>query len=89
MPVFITAVVPGQTKEGYDATMVHLKPLLDQAAGFIAHGAGLSPEGWRVFEVWDTQEHATAFFAQYIRPNLPPGVTPKRTYLELHSLVVR
>jgi len=48
----------------------------------------MSPEGWRVFEVWESQEQATAFFAKHIRPNLPPDVTPKRTYLALHSLVV-
>jgi hypothetical protein len=68
MAVLITAIVPGQTQEGYDLAMTTLRPLLDQAQGFIAHGA--------------------AFFAKYIHPHLPPGVTPKRTYLELHSLVV-
>jgi hypothetical protein len=89
MPVLITAVVPGQTREGYDQAMAVLRPLLGQARGFIAHGAGMSPEGWRVFEVWESQEEATDFFARFIHPNLPPGVTPKRTYLELHNLVVR
>jgi hypothetical protein len=89
MPVLITALVPGQTKEGYDQAMVALKPLLEEADGFIAHGAGMSSEGWRVFEVWESQAVATAFFAKYIHPNLPPGVTPKRTYLELHHLMVR
>jgi hypothetical protein len=89
MAILITAVVPGQTQEGYDAAMVILRPLLQQAAGFIAHGAGNSPEGWRVFEIWETQEQATEFFAKYIHPNLPPGLTPKRTYLHLHTLVVR
>jgi hypothetical protein len=69
--------------------MVILRPLLQQAKGFIAHGAGMSPEGWRVFEIWETQQEATAFFAKYIHPNLPPGVTPKRTYLELHSLMMQ
>ena len=88
MAVFITALVPGQTKEGYDTAMRTLTPLLEQAEGFIAHGAGMSPEGWRVFEVWESQKQATDFFAKYIHPNLPPGVTPKRTYLELHNLVV-
>jgi hypothetical protein len=88
MAVLITAIVPGQTQEGYDQAMVMLRPLLDEAVGFIAHGAGMSPDGWRVFEVWESQEQATGFFATHIRPNLPPGVTPKRTYLELHSLVV-
>ena len=88
MAVLITAVVPGQTQEGYDEAMKILRPQLNEAEGFIAHGAGMSPEGWRVFEVWESQEQATAFFARHIRPNLPPDVTPKRTYLTLHSLVV-
>jgi hypothetical protein len=89
MPVLITAVVAGQTKEGYDRAMAVLRPLLREAKGFIADGAGPSSEGWRVFEIWETQKEATQFFAQYVQPNLPEGVTPKRTYLELHSLVVR
>ncbi len=89
MPVFISALVPGQTSEGYDHAMVALEPLLQQAEGFIAHGAGMSPDGWCVFEVWESQKQATDFFATHIRPNLPPGVTPKRTYLELHNLMVR
>ena len=48
----------------------------------------MSPEGWRVFEVWESQKQATDFFAKYIHPNLPPGVTPQRTLLELHNLMV-
>jgi hypothetical protein len=55
----------------------------------MAETAGMSPEGWRVFEIWETQEDATAFFAKYIHPNLPPGVTPKRTYLDLYSLMIQ
>jgi heme-degrading monooxygenase HmoA len=89
MAVLVSALVPGQTEEGYDAIMAHLRPLLEQTPGFIAHGAGMSPEGWRVFEIWETEEDATAFFAKYIHPNLPPGVTPKRTYLDLHTLMIR
>jgi len=89
MAVLITALVPGQTQKGYDDAMAALKPILEQANGFIAHGAGMSPEGWRVFEIWETKEQATDFFAKYIRPNLPPGLIPKRTYLELHNLMVQ
>ncbi len=89
MAVLITAVVPGQTQEGYDRMMAALRPLLEQAHGFIAHGAGPSPEGWRVFEIWESQKAASDFFAKYIHPNLPPGMTPKRTYLELHSFMVQ
>jgi hypothetical protein len=89
MAMLITALVQGQTQEGYDAAMLTLRPLLEQAKGFIAHGAGMSPEGWRVFEIWETQQQAIEFFAKHIRLNLPAGVTPKRTYVELHNLMVR
>ena len=87
MAVLVTADVSGQTKEGYEGMLAVLTPLLQQAKGFIAHGAGPSGEGWRSFEVWESQEDATEFFAKYIHPNIPPGVKPKRSILELHSLI--
>jgi hypothetical protein len=87
MAVLVTAEVPGQTQEKYDQMLSVLGPLIRQAKGFIAHGAGPVDDGWRSFEVWETQEDATAFFAKYIHPNLPEGIKPKRTLLQLHSLV--
>ena len=87
MAVLVTADVPGQTLEGYQQLITHLEPLLREARGFIAHGAGPVRDGWRVFEIWDSQEHATQFFATHIQPNLPPGITPKRTLLELHTFL--
>ena len=89
MPVLITAIVEGQTREGYDQAMLALRPLLERAKGFVAHGAGMSLEGWRVFEIWESQQEATDFFAKYIRPMLPPGMKPKRMYLDLHNLMFR
>jgi hypothetical protein len=50
-------------------------------------GRGPSNGEWRSFEIWETQEQATEFFAKYIHPNIPPGVKPRRTFLELHSLI--
>ena len=88
MAVLITAEVPGQTAEGYDHMLRSLRPALDQANGFIAHGAGLDGDVWRVFEIWESAEAATAFFAKYIHPNLPEGVKPKRHLLDLHQLVL-
>lgn len=88
MAILVTAEVPGQTQEKYDQMLSVLGPLLRQAKGFIAHGAGPSgDDGWRSFEIWETQEDATQFFAKYIHPNLPEGIKPRRTLLELHSLV--
>ena len=87
MAVLITAEVPGQTKEGYEGMLAVLSPILQTAKGFIAHGAGPSGDGWRSFELWESQEDATQFFAKYIHPNLPDGVRPRRSILELHSLI--
>ena len=87
MAVLITAEVSGQTKEGYEGMLAVLTPLLKQVKGFIAHGAGPTGEGWRSFEVWESQDQATEFYAKYIHPNLPEGVRPKRTIVELHSLI--
>ena len=87
MAVLVTAEVPGQTTEGYEGMLAVLSPVLRQAKGFIAHGAGPSGDGWRSFEIWESQEDATQFFAKYIHPNLPDGVKPKRSILELHSLI--
>jgi len=87
MAVLVTAEVPGQTKEGYEGMLAVLGPLLMHAKGFVAHGAGPSGDGWRSFEVWESQEDAAQFFAKYIHPNLPEGVKPRRTILELHSLI--
>jgi hypothetical protein len=87
MAVLVTAEVPGQTQEKYDQMLTVLGPLLRQAKGFIAHGAGPAGDGWRTFEIWETQEDATQFFAKYIHPNLPPDIKPKRTLLELHTLI--
>jgi hypothetical protein len=89
MAVLVTAEVPGQTKEGYEGMLAVLGPLLKQTKGFIAHGAGPVGDGngWRSFEVWESREDATQFFAKYIHPNLPEGVRPTRSILELHSLI--
>jgi hypothetical protein len=87
MAVLVTAEVPGQTQEKYDRMLDVLGPALRQAKGFIAHGGGPSGNGFRCFEIWESQEDATQFFATHIHPNLPEGIKPIRTLLQLHSLV--
>jgi hypothetical protein len=88
MAVLITADVPGQTEEGLARMMAVLKPLLQESKGFIAVGHGMVNGGMKCFEVWESQEDATRFFAEHIHPMLPPNVTPKRSYLDLCSLVM-
>lgn len=87
MAVLMMADVPGQTPEGYDGMLAVLTAPLKQADGFIAHMAGVYGETWRVTEIWESVKDASEFYAKYVDPNLPPGVKPKRTFMELHSLI--
>jgi hypothetical protein len=89
MAVLVIADVHGQTRDGYDALLAAVEPVLLGAPGFIAHGAGPVGSGWwKTFEIWESQAEATAFFATHVHPNLPPGVSPRRTCVELHALVL-
>lgn len=87
MAVLLTAEVPGQTQQGYDGMMGVLADAIKQAKGFVLHSAHPIEGGWRVIEVWETLNDANQFFAQHVHPHLPPGVKPKRSFQELHSLV--
>ena len=68
-----------------------LKVLADrarQAEGFLLHSAYCVDGAWRVIEVWRSKAEANQFFAREVAPNLPPGVRPKRSVHEAHSLLM-
>jgi hypothetical protein len=88
MAVLVTAEVPGQTPEGYDAMLQGLEPLLRSAPGFICHAAYADNGTWRVLEMWESSKAATDFFAKFVHPNLPPGIKPQRTLHSLHACVM-
>lgn len=88
MAVLVIAEVDGQTEEEYRGLLVVLEPLLRQSKGFIAQGGGPCRDSWRTFEIWESQEDATRFFAAHIHPHLPPGVRPRRTLVELRNLII-
>ena len=90
MAVMVIAEVTGASPATYDPMIAQLGETLRGAKGFIAHFADAGGEtGWRVIELWSTKEEAVEWFAKYVAPNLPPGVKPKRTYHQLHSLVMK
>ena len=89
MAVLVIADAIEQTDDTYDDMLEHVRPALLEADGFIAHGAWpAGGDGWLTFEIWETAMDATRFFATYVRPQLPPGVHPKRTLVELHALLL-
>jgi hypothetical protein len=86
MAVLMIGEVPDLTEEMYAGMIVGLKPVLQSAKGFISHAGGPSPNGgWRVVEVWESEEDGVAWFEANVKPNLPPGVVPDRQYFPLHS----
>ena len=64
---------------------------LEKPAGGIFHAAGPSPKGgWRVIEVWESEEDAKRFVAERLLPAFeavgappppPPEVWPVRSYM--------
>jgi hypothetical protein len=86
MPTLMIAHVPNLTEEVYGSMLENLKPQLQAAKGFIAHSGGPHPDGgWRVVEMWDTEDDGRTWFEENVKPNLPPDVVPDRTYHSLHS----
>jgi len=88
MAVIVVADVHGQTEAGYDGMFKVLAGIARQAEGFILHSAYQVDDTWRVVEVWRSKTDADRFFAKQVAPNLPPGVRPKRSVFEAHSLLV-
>lgn len=84
MAVLVLANVPGQTPEGYDQILLALKDALLQAPGFLMNAGHPTDNSWQTVEVWESKQAADAFFAKFVRPNLPPGLHPKRVYHQLH-----
>jgi hypothetical protein len=66
--------------------VAQLKPLILAHKGFVLHAAGPSPAGgWRVVEVWESQEDSETWFDENVKPNLPPDVVSDRKYYPLHT----
>ena len=67
----------GQTQEQYDAAVEELNLAESLPEGWIFHAAGPTEDGWRVVEVWESQEAADAYFQGRLRQVLQNvGVSP-------------
>jgi len=90
MPVLMIGEVPNLTEEIYGGMVGQLMPLMRAHQGFIAHAGGPGPAGgWRVIEIWETEEDGQKWFDDNVKPNLPPGIEPNRTYHPLHTAFTR
>lgn len=90
MAVLMIGEVPNLTEEIYGGMIGQMAPLMKAAEGFISHSGGPSPSGgWRVVEMWDSEDNVQAWFDVNVKPNLPPGIVPTRTYFPLHTAFTR
>jgi hypothetical protein len=86
MPVLMIAEVPNLTEDVYAATVSELRTPMRAAKGFVSHAGGPSPTGgWRVVEVWESEEDSDKWFEEGVKPNLPPTVVPERTHYPVHT----
>ena len=78
----------------YDAITARLTPLAGEAKGFIAHAAGWTGNGFRIIELWESQEDCDAFMRDHVMPavmelSVGEPKQPATTGFELHNLVMR
>lgn len=86
MAVLMIGEVPNLTEEIYAGMIGQMMPLLGAAKGFVSHAGGPSPTGgWRVIEVWESEEDGNKWFDENVKPNLPPDVIANRAYHPLHA----
>ncbi len=85
MAIATLAEVPDLTQEQYDAAV---REVGLPAPGQIFHLAGPMEGGWRVLEVWESQEAADTFF-QRLGPALQNvGIIDVQTKVfEVHNIV--
>lgn len=87
MPVLLIAEAV-LAEEAYAEIADKMTPLLREANGFICHAGGPDPAGgWRVVEIWQTEQDGQDWLNHNIKPNLPPGIMPKQTYYPLRTAV--
>ena len=86
MAVLMIGEVPNLTEEMYAGMVSQMMPRMRASEGFISHAGGPNPAGgWRVIEVWETEEHGKKWFDENVKPNLAPGIVPDRKYYPLHT----
>lgn len=61
---------PGLTKEQYEQVTAQVAPGNKAPAGLVYHAAGLTPDGLRIVEVWESDEAMKAFFGTTLGPVL-------------------
>ncbi len=82
MPVLMTADMDGATQEMLEGMNAALDGPMKSAKGFVSHANGPVPGGWRVIEVWDSEDDFNAWFEANVKPILPKDAPMPSVKLE-------
>jgi hypothetical protein len=82
MPVLMTADMDGATQEMLEGMNAALDGPMKSARGFVSHANGPVPGGWRVIEVWDSEDDFNAWFEANVKPILPEDAPMPSVKLE-------
>lgn len=83
---------PDVTQEQYDAASQAVGVTAgNMPEGSVLHAAGAGPNGWRVIEIWESEEAAAKFDEERVEPILRQvGITrPAPETWQAHNLVMR
>ena len=75
MPIAMLMEIPGGTQKMYDDVMVELA-LEGVPEGGICHIATAMDGGWRVLDVWESQEQFERFFEDHLSAALQKAGVP-------------
>lgn len=81
---------PGVSKAQYEQVLNEVAPDGKVAPGMLSHVAGPTPEGWAVFETWESQEAVDKFFQEKLGAalqkaniNIQPVVFPVENTMQV------
>lgn len=59
---------------------------LPEARGFVVHADGPTETGWRLVQVWDSEEDLQRFFDEHVKPYLPPDAPSQADVQRIYQL---
>ncbi len=88
MAVAILFEGPGITQAQYDQARREVSPGNQLPAGALYHVAGPTSDGWRVVEVWESQEAIDRFFAEKLGAALArAGIDIQPQVFQVHNIM--
>lgn len=81
MPIGALFEADGFTQQQYDAVLEHLRERMGDGGpeGCLVHVAGPTERGWRVIEVWESEEAQRRFQDEMLNASFDGAGTPRVT----------